>query len=117
MFNVLASKNKHSVFFDIIKYECYLILFLETLSRPKKAKKYNYVKECKPIARQVCDKVERKKLRPVCDKVQKNVCSYAPVEQCKEENKQYCYKAEKVVIEKVCTAERVQTIDESFNYV
>ena len=24
---------------------------IETLSRPKKAKKYNYVKECKPIAR------------------------------------------------------------------
>merc|ERR1711963_953811 len=49
---------------------------LETRSRPKKAKKYNYVKECKPVKRQVCDDWEKKKLRPVCDKVQKNVCSY-----------------------------------------
>jgi len=53
----------------------------------------------------------------VCDKVQKNVCSYTPVETCKEEKKKYCYKAEKIIIEKVCTSERVETIDESFVYV
>ena len=75
------------------------------------------MKECKPIPRQVCDKVEKKKIRPVCDKIQKNICSYTPVETCKEEKKNYCYKAEKIVVEKICTSERVETIDESFNYV
>merc|ERR1711915_846144 len=49
---------------------------LESRTRPKKAKKYLYNKECKPVTRQVCENREGKKLRPVCDKIQKNICSY-----------------------------------------
>merc|ERR1740128_431222 len=54
---------------------------LEVRTRPKKAKQYAYTKECKPVVRQVCEDAEKKKLRPVCDKIQKNVCSYKPQEQ------------------------------------
>merc|ERR1711911_78454 len=57
---------------------------LEVRTRPKKAKQYTYTKECKPVVRQVCEDAEKKKLRPVCDKIQKNVCSYKPQEHCKE---------------------------------
>merc|ERR1712228_696299 len=63
---------------------------LESRTRPKKAKKYLYNKECKPVTRQVCENREGKKLRPVCDKIQKNICSYKPEETCKEEEKKYC---------------------------
>merc|ERR1711915_513306 len=84
---------------------------LETRSRPKKAKQYVYVKECKPVTRQVCDNQERKKLRPTCDKIQKTVCSYKP-----EEKKEYCYKVEKKVWEKVCVAEKKEIVDNTFNY-
>ena len=50
---------------------------LEVRTRPKKAKQYTYTKECKPVVRQVCEDAEKKKLRPVCDKIQKNVCTQA----------------------------------------
>merc|ERR1712228_897937 len=76
---------------------------LESRTRPKKAKKYLYNKECKPVTRQVCENREGKKLRPVCDKIQKNICSYKPEETCKEEEKKYCFKVEKKVWKKVCT--------------
>merc|ERR1711915_736976 len=62
---------------------------LESRTRPKKAKNYLYNKECKPVTRQVCENREGKKLRPVCDKIQKNICSYKPEETCKEEEKKY----------------------------
>merc|ERR1712212_323675 len=65
---------------------------LESRTRPKKAKKYIYNKECKPVVRQVCENREGKKLRPVCDKIQKSICSYKPVEKCEEEKKEYCFK-------------------------
>merc|ERR1711962_325869 len=74
---------------------------LESRTRPKKAKKYIYNKECKPVTRQVCENREGKKLRPVCDKIQKNICSYKPVEKCEEEKKEYCFKVEKKVWKKV----------------
>merc|ERR1711862_337571 len=60
---------------------------LESRTRPKKAKKYLYNKECKPVTRQVCENREGKKLRPVCDKIQKNICSYKPVEQCRRKRR------------------------------
>merc|ERR1711862_1033792 len=41
---------------------------LEVRSRPKKAKKYVYHKDCKPVSRKVCDTCEKKTLSPVCDK-------------------------------------------------
>merc|ERR1712228_254858 len=81
---------------------------LESPPRPKKAKKYLYNKECKPVTRQVCENREGKKLRPVCDKIQKNICSYKPEETCKEEEK---------VWEKVCTPEKKLVVDDTFSYV
>merc|ERR1719474_1541496 len=44
---------------------------LETRTRQKKAKRFSYVKECKPLVREVCDSQEIKKLRPVCDEVER----------------------------------------------
>lgn len=90
---------------------------LETRSRPKKAKKYTYNKNCKPVVRQVCDTASRQALRAVCKPSQRITCSYAPKEKCTEENKQYCYKAEKTVVEKVCTPPKKQTIDTVTSYV
>merc|ERR1712121_67236 len=90
---------------------------LESRTRPKKAKKYLYNKECKPVTRQVCENREGKKLRPVCDKIQKNIFSYKPVEQCKEEEKKYCFKVEKKVWKKVCTPEKKLVVDDTFSYV
>ena len=90
---------------------------LESRTRPKKAKKYIYNKECKPVTRQVCENREGKKLRPVCDKIQKNVCSYKPVEKCEEEKKEYCFKVEKKVWKKVCTPEKKVVVDDTFSYV
>merc|ERR1711962_933310 len=90
---------------------------LESRPRPKKAKKYIYNKECKPVTRQVCENREGKKLRPVCDKIQKSVCSYKPVEKCEEEKKEYCFKVEKKVWKKVCTPEKKLVVDDTFSYV
>jgi len=90
---------------------------LESRTRPKKAKKYIYNKECKPVTRQVCENREGKKLRPVCDKIQKSVCSYKPVEKCEEEKKEYCFKVEKKVWKKVCTPEKKLVVDDTFSYV
>ena len=90
---------------------------LETRSRPKKAKKYVYHKDCKPVSRKVCDNCEKKTLKPVCDKVQRKVCSYKPEESCHEEKKQYCFKTEKIIIDKVCVGEKKEVYDESFSYV
>merc|ERR1711962_1836037 len=90
---------------------------LESRTRPKKAKKYIYNKECKPVVRQVCENREGKKLRPVCDKIQKNICSYKPVEKCEEEAKEYCFKVEKKVWKKVCTPEKKVIVDDTFSYV
>merc|ERR1711937_1104505 len=71
----------------------------------------------KPVTRQVCDNREGKKLRPVCDKIQKSVCSYKPVEKCEEEAKEYCFKVEKKVWKKVCTPEKKLVVDDTFSYV
>jgi len=90
---------------------------LETRSRPKKAKKYNYTKDCKSVKRQVCDDVEMKKLRPVCDKIQKNVCAYKPVEKCEEEHKKYCFSAENMLKEKICVPNSIEEVDHTFTYV
>ena len=67
--------------------------------------------------RKVCDNCEKKKLKPVCDKVQRKVCSYKPEESCHEEKKQYCFKTEKIIIDKVCVGEKKEVYDESFSYV
>merc|ERR1711971_423508 len=90
---------------------------LEVRSRPKKAKKYVYHKDCKPVSRKVCDTCEKKTLSPVCDKIHKQVCKYKPEEKCHEEKKEYCFKTEKIIIDKVCVGEKKEVYDDTFSYV
>merc|ERR1711964_559066 len=75
---------------------------LEMKTRPKKAKKYSYTKDCKDQPREICDQCEKKSLQPVCDMQERLECIYVPKEQCRDEQKQYCHKVERVVLEEVC---------------
>merc|ERR1711970_739439 len=90
---------------------------LEERQRPKKARKFSYHKECKPVKRQVCDDSLKKKLKVTCEKEPRNVCTYEPKEKCKEENKKYCFKTEAKLHEKVCVPEKKLIIDETLSYV
>merc|ERR1712119_140101 len=84
--------------FPVEKQNCQL----EMKTRPKKAKKYSYIKDCKEQPREICDQCEKKSIQPLCDMQERLTCIYKPVEQCKDEAKEYCYKVEKVVVEEVC---------------
>jgi len=75
---------------------------LEMKTRPKKAKKYSYTKDCKEQPREICDQCETQSLQPVCDFQERLTCSYSPKEQCSEEHKQYCHKVEKITLVEVC---------------
>ena len=75
---------------------------LEMKTRPKKAKKYSYTKDCKEQPREICDQCEKKSIQPLCDMEQRFTCKYIPKEQCQDEYKQYCYKVEEVVMEEIC---------------
>jgi len=75
---------------------------LEMKTRPKKAKKYSYTKDCKEQPREICDQCEKKTIQPVCEQQERLVCTYEPVESCRDEDKQYCHKVEKVELEEVC---------------
>merc|ERR1711970_1444782 len=90
---------------------------LEERQRPKKARKFSYHKECKPVKRQVCDNAQKKKLKVTCDKEPRSVCTYEPKEKCKEESKKYCFKSEAKLHEKVCVPEKKVIIDETLSYV
>merc|ERR1712098_631320 len=75
---------------------------LEMKTRPKKAKKYSYTKDCKEQPRAICDQCETQSLEPACDFQERLTCSYVPKEQCSEEAKQYCHKVEKINLVEVC---------------
>merc|ERR1712096_556356 len=75
---------------------------LEMKTRPKKAKKYSYTKDCKEQPREICDQCEKKSIQPLCGMQERLTCIYKPVEQCKDEAKEYCYKVERVIVEEVC---------------
>merc|ERR1719186_2186690 len=75
---------------------------LEMKTRPKKAKKYSYTKDCEEQPREICDQCEKKSIQPLCDMEERLTCKYIPKEQCQDEDKQYCYKVEEVVGEEVC---------------
>merc|ERR1719186_777868 len=79
-------------------------------TRPKKAKKYSYTKDCKEQPREICDQCEKKSIQPLCDMQERLTCIYKPVEQCKDEAKDYCYKVEKVVAEEVCDMKSIQPL-------
>merc|ERR1712179_598439 len=75
---------------------------LEMKTRPKKAKKYSYTKDCKEQPREICGQCEKKSIQPLCDTQERLVCTYEPVETCNDVDKQYCHKVEKVELEEVC---------------
>merc|ERR1712105_215661 len=75
---------------------------LEMKTRPKKAKKYSYTKDCKEQPREICDQCEKKSIQPLCDTQERLDCTYEPEETCNDVDKQYCHKVEKVVLEEVC---------------
>eukprot|EP00092_Neocalanus_flemingeri_P002811 GFUD01003008.1.p1 GENE.GFUD01003008.1~~GFUD01003008.1.p1 ORF type:complete len:381 (+),score=60.97 GFUD01003008.1:84-1226(+) len=83
-------------------FETKKICEIQGRTRPKKAKVFTYSKDCKPVEREICDTVEKKRLVPTCEIQDRFVCSYVPVEQCNDEAKQYCQKDEKIIIEEVC---------------
>merc|ERR1711903_90176 len=84
------------------RFEPKKICELQQKTRPKKAKKYSYTKDCKEQPREICDQCEKKSIQPVCDMQERLVCNYVPVESCSQEAKQYCHKVEKVVVEEIC---------------
>jgi len=75
---------------------------LEMKTRPKKAKKYSYTKDCQEQPREICDQCEKKSIQPQCTMQERLTCTYQPIEQCSEVDKQYCHKVERVVVEEVC---------------
>merc|ERR1712168_939300 len=75
---------------------------LEKVQRPKKAKEYEYKKECHDVKREICKKVDRKKLETRCQELPRKVCKYEPKEECDIEKEEHCVKEEVVVHEKVC---------------
>merc|ERR1711909_227942 len=92
--------------FPIEEQNCHFepkkICELEMKTRPKKAKKYSYTKDCKEQPREICDQCEKKSIQPLCDTQERLVCTYEPVETCNDVDKQYCHKVEKVELEEVC---------------
>merc|ERR1712183_1150880 len=92
--------------FPVEKQNCHFepkkICEMEMKTRPKKAKKYSYTKDCTEQPREICDQCEKKSIQPLCDMQERLTCIYKPVEQCKDEAKEYCYKVEEVVVEEVC---------------
>jgi len=83
---------------------------LDMKTRPKKAKKYTYEKQCKEEPRQICDEVEKKAMKTECELQERMSCSYLPVEQCNTEDKEYCHKVEKVKVEEVCDSRHATSI-------
>jgi len=81
---------------------------LEARTRNRKAKRYTYTPDCKPVPREICDQTEVNNVAPVCTMENRLDCDYIPVKKCTEEQKQYCWKVEQVVQEEVC--------DEKFDY-
>merc|ERR550519_1582218 len=60
---------------------------LEMKTRPKKAKKYSYTKDCKEQPREICDQCEKKSIQPLCDTQERLVCTYEPEETCNDVDK------------------------------
>merc|ERR1712096_180940 len=49
---------------------------MEMKTRPKKAKKYSYTKDCKEQPREICDQCEKKTIEPQCDMQERLTCIY-----------------------------------------
>jgi len=81
---------------------------LETRTRNKKAKRYSYFPDCKPVPREICDQTEKNTVEPVCVMEKRLDCDHVPKKTCHDETKQYCWKVEQKVQEEVC--------DKKFDY-
>merc|ERR1712096_268564 len=101
-----CEKFTNTVPFPVEDQNCHFepkkICEMQDKSKPKKAKKYSYTKDCKQVDRQICAQVEKKRIQPVCDLEQRLKCDYEPVVKCEEQTKLYCNKVEEVVVEEVC---------------
>jgi len=78
------------------------LCFVRNMKRIRKVKKYSYVNDCKQVARQICEQVEKHTVQPRCHKQERLKCSYEPVEICKETDELYCQKVEEVTEVEVC---------------
>merc|ERR1719319_1086573 len=75
---------------------------LQKRTRNKKAKRYSYSQDCKPVARNICETCEVKEVVPRCEQESRLVCTYRPEEKCMERAQQHCYKQEVKTQEEVC---------------
>merc|ERR1712096_343387 len=66
-----TAKSSPTSPFPVEKQNCHFepkkICELEMKTRPKKAKKYSYTKDCKEQPREICDQCEKKSIQPACD--------------------------------------------------
>merc|ERR1712061_191375 len=76
---------------------------LEQRSQPKQVKKYVYTKQCRPVAKSVCDNADQKSLVPSCVSASRKECSYHPEERCENVPKQHCYQIPYQVKKMECT--------------
>jgi len=75
---------------------------LQKRTRNKKAKRYSYSQDCKPVARNICETCEVKEVVPRCEQESRLVCTYRPEEKCMERAQQHCYKQEVKTQDEVC---------------
>ena len=100
---------------------------LQRRTRNKKAKRYSYSQDCRPVARNICETCEVKEVVPRCEQVgpctcllspplsplphpsltppsqeSRLECTYKPEEKCMEKTEQYCYKQEVKTQVEVC---------------
>jgi len=75
---------------------------LQRRTRNKKAKRYSYSQDCRPVARNICETCEVKEVVPRCEQESRLKCSYMAKEKCTEKAEQYCYKQEVKTQVEVC---------------
>merc|ERR1712203_1317988 len=75
---------------------------LQRRTRNKKAKRYSYSQDCRPVARNICETCEVKEVVPRCEQESRLTCTYVAKEKCMEKAEQYCYKQEVKTQVEVC---------------
>jgi len=75
---------------------------LQKRTRNKKAKRFSYRQDCKPVARNICETCEVKEVVPRCEQESRLTCTYVAKEKCMEKAEQYCYKQEVKTQVEVC---------------
>jgi len=75
---------------------------VEQTTQPKQIKKYTYRMVCRPMAKQVCEHVEKHVLVPSCVPTTRPVCQTTPSERCEDVPKKHCYQVPRVVRKEKC---------------